>query len=237
MAPEFLQRVFEDPAALAAGAADLIAETLVGAITARGAASLVLAGGTTPVASYRALATARVDWARVAFFWGDERCVPPDDSASNYRMAREALLDPADVPLSSVHRIAGERPAADAAAGYERTLRQRFADTLPRFDLVLLGVGEDGHVASLFPGRPVPPEGRWVLAVEPPTEGPDRVSLSPAALAAARCICLLVSGAHKAAIVRRVLSGAAGELPAAAVAGRAERVIWMLDRSAAGQLV
>jgi 6-phosphogluconolactonase len=237
VAPDVVQRVFEDPAALAFGAAQLISDSLGRAIVERGRASFVLAGGGTPQATYRALADSSLDWSSVDLFQGDERCVPPDAPASNYRMVRETLLDPSSVPPANVWRIEGEKEPSEAASAYERRLRERFAGAdLPRFDLVLLGIGTDGHVASLFPGWSSTPD-RWVAAVEPPSPGPKRVTLELAPLAAARTVCLLVSGAHKAAIVDRVRSGAGDDLPAAAVVARAEAAIWLLDRAAATGVV
>lgn len=236
MAPEVTKHVFGGPGELALGAADWIAATLARTIAVRGEASLVLAGGSTPAATYSALAGLPVDWRAVRLYWGDERCVPPTESASNYRMARETLLDPAGVPADNVYRIEGERPSAEAADAYERLLRERFDGRLPSFDLVLLGVGTDGHVASLFPGQEERWNRRWVVAVDQPA-AVERVTLGLDLLAAARCLGLLVSGAGKAAIVQRLVAAPAGELPAAAVIERASSVVWLLDRQAAGSVV
>ena len=152
-------KIHPDPTSLARAAADHFVSLAVEAIAVRGRFAVVLSGGSTPKASYAVLATderaARVDWSRVYVFWGDERCVPPDHPDSNFRMARQALLDRVPIPSGNVHRMRGELDPAQAAADYQQALLRFFAissgDT-PSFDLILLGMGDDGHTASLFPG-------------------------------------------------------------------------------------
>jgi 6-phosphogluconolactonase len=229
--------------ALSAAAAARFAAAARAAVAARGRFAVALAGGQTPRALYALLAGAAgaaVPWPEVEVWFGDERCVPPDDAASNFRLAHETLLAHVAVPPAAVHRIRGELPAPAAADDYERALRAAFADGRT-FDVVLLGVGGDGHTASLFPGAPTLDESRrWAVAAEAPPSAPvtARVSLTLPALAAAREAWLLCAGAETRDAVRaarRALADpAAPRGPAARVRAR-ERTVWMLDRAAAGE--
>src|SRR5258705_2202986 len=196
------------------------------------------AGGSTPRDTYLRLGTealvSKVMWSRVHVLWGDERCVPPDDIESNYRMARETLLDRVPVPAANVHRIHGEDDPATAAGVYEATLR-----TLLRIDLFLLGLGEDGHTASLFPGgAAVHERTRWVMAARASAASLWRITLTPAVINAAAEVLFLVSGGAKAGILRRVLEGPRRpqELPAQAIAPANGRVRWCVDAAAAADL-
>lgn len=213
--------------------------------------AVALSGGSTPQGLYHRLAAepfrTRVEWPRVHAFWGDERCVPPDDPASNYRMAWQALLEHVPIPSEHIHRIRGEAKPVPAAEEYERTLRQFFgAPEGPpaprhgaRFDLVLLGLGPDGHTASLFPGDPAVLEvERWVLAVEAPILPPRRVTLTPVVLRAARQVMFLVFGKEKAPALRHALAAdiPAGRDPARAVLPSSGSVRWLVDRAAAASL-
>ena len=213
--PEF--QVLATPEDVARAAADQIAAALNA-----GARTLVLAGGNTPKRCYELLAGADVRWGRVTVLFGDERCVPPDDPDSNYLMARGALLD--RVSPASVHRIAGELGPDEAAAAYDPIV-----GALSPLDVVVLGVGEDGHMASLFPGHPELRATGWAVGVRnAPKPPPDRVSLTLPALRAARRVIVLATGAGKAgavALARR------GEVPSGMIAGAS----WLLDRTAAGQ--
>lgn len=218
---------FADAAALAEAAAALVAARLGEALAARARASIALAGGSTPRAMHQRLAGHALDWPRVRVYFGDERCVGPDDPASNHRMARESLLD--QVP-AEVHRIEGERPPDEAAARYADTL----APALP-LDVVVLGMGDDGHTASLFPDTPEPRPGALVIATRAPIAPHDRVTMTYGAIAAAQTRIILVSGAGKAARLAEVFAQlAAGQpvLPAARVAP----AIWMIDHAAASEL-
>lgn len=237
--------------ALMHAAAELWVAAAASAIGASGRFAVALSGGATPQRLYRLLAThpyaSGVDWSRVHAFWGDERGVPPDDPASNYRMAHEALLAAVPIPAENVHRIRGEDEPAAAAAAYERDLRETFAtpDGPPRlspgsrFDLVLLGLGEDGHTASLFPGAAALREpARWVRAVHPAAVPTARVTLTPAVINAAAEVVFLVSGGAKAATLRRVREGPyqLDALPAQIIAPRAGRLRWLVDADAAADL-
>lgn len=241
-------RIFPDQAALAAAAAAEVASRLAAA-AANGTATLVLAGGSTPRALYACLAAAhgaQVPWQRVDVFWGDERAVPLDDARSNYRMAREALLDALPIPPARIHPIdacAGGAPDAEyAAVAYEHELRAHFPPPArqPAFDLVLLGMGEDGHTASLFPGAPtLSQRTRWVLPAQAPpgVESHERVTLTLPALTAARAIFVVVAGAAKAAPLRRALAEAPSPAcPASLLRTGSAPVTWWLDQAAAGEL-
>jgi 6-phosphogluconolactonase len=189
---------------------------------------------------YALLATdpyaSRVDWSRLHVFWGDERCVPPEDPASNYRMAREALLSRLDLGPEQVHRIPTELEPERCAQAYEQILLRAF-DGHVRFDLLLLGIGSDGHTASLFPGSPALEEReRLVTAVSAPGGGPDRVTLTLPAFETARSGLFLASGAEKAEAVRAALGGGDSPPPAGRVRLREGRLVWLLDRAAASRL-
>jgi 6-phosphogluconolactonase len=237
-------------ALMEAGAACFVAAAGV-AIRAAGRFVVALAGGSTPKALYALLAGApwagRIEWPRVHFFWGDERCVPPDDRESNYRMTREALLAHVAIPEQNVHRIRGEDDPRLAAAAYERVLRETFATPVgpprhapgTRFDLVLLGMGDNGHTASLFPGLTAVREvERWVVAERVEEVGMWRVTLTPVVLNAAAEVVFLVSGAEKAPMLRRVLEGPRepDALPAQVVAPPDGRLRWLVDAPAAARL-
>jgi 6-phosphogluconolactonase len=215
------------------------------AIEQRGHFAVALAGGGTPAGLYRRLAQepqrGQVNWPRVWVFFGDERCVPPDNAESNYRMARETLL--ASVPLAeqNIHRVHGEKPAEQAAAQYAQELRAKLGPG-PSFDLVLLGMGEDGHTASLFPGMPaLAIRDEWVVASDVPVyvrPQVRRVTLTLPVLNAARQVLFLVAGGNKAGAVRAVLGEqeAAQPLPAALVRPEAGGLTWLLDRAAATEM-
>ena len=235
--------IYASPGDLARAAAALFAERAAGAVSARGRFTAALSGGRTPEALYTLLAKApfasQIPWARVHLFWGDERCVPPDHGESNYRLARERLLDHVPVPPENVYRIRGEMDPVDAAALYEGLLHDFFGqhgEPCPAFDVVLLGLGEDGHTASLFPGSPALRESlRRVSAQYVDAQKGWRITLTPPAINAARLAVFVVSGKGKAAAVREVLEGPfqPGTLPAQAVRPSSGELRWMLDRDAA----
>ena len=236
-------RILDTETELADAAAQLFVERAKQAIGARGVYTVALSGGSTPKAMYESLArpeyASAVDWLRVQLFWGDERCVAPDHADSNYRMAKEALVDHIPIPLSNVHRMQGELEPGIAASNYERALADVFGETTPRFDLLLLGLGENGHVASLFPHQAVLAEytrhvaGVWVEAVKM-----SRITLTAPVINAAALVLFVVAGARKAAVVHRVLEGARdpAAIPAQIVSPLNGEVVWMIDRAAAAQL-
>jgi 6-phosphogluconolactonase len=217
----------------AAAAAAIIAD----AVSRHGRCSLVLSGGRTPRALYELLASTyrdQIPWAAVHLFWGDERYVDPTDAASNYRMARESLLDHVPVPDRNVHPMPTGLASPEAAAReYERDIR---AGAGSPFDLVLLGMGDEGHTASLFPHSTALEETeRWVVAVTVPAEPPTRLTLTLPPITAADRIFVLVSGRAKAPALARVLDPASAprDYPAAALRSARGRVTWWIDRDAA----
>lgn len=230
--------VAADADALAIRAAARLADAMGRAIEARGRAVVFLSGGGTPRATYARLARdgGGLDWSRVHLAFGDERCVPPDDPRSNFRMVRDTLLAHVPIPATQVHRIAGEDPPAYAAADYERRLRALLRDDRP--DLVLLGLGEDGHTASLFPGqRAIHEPEHWAVAEEIAELAAWRVTITPPLINRAREIVFLVSGAAKADALRATLdpAGSAAQLPARAIRPDSGRVDWLVDEAARGE--
>jgi 6-phosphogluconolactonase len=218
--------VVEDEREVAA----VVAERLARA--AREGGNVVLTGGKTPEQAYKEAAKRAPDWSSADLWWGDERCVPPDDEKSNYGMAKRTLLDRLERAPRSVHRIKGELGKDEAAADYEREL----GDT--QLDLLLLGVGPDGHVASLFPNAPTLRQRKRVLPAEPRLEPfVDRVTLSLPALRSAREIVFLLSGESKAdAAARAFAADPSPDTPASLVRARGGRTVAILDRAAGAKL-
>ncbi len=232
-------RVFESPEALSASAAGMIAR-LCREAEPRGRFAMALAGGETPRRTYQLLAEPplrdEVPWEIVHVFWGDERAVQPSDRRSNERMAREALLDRVPIPREQIHPIRCFPDARDAAWSYEAQLR-RFFQGPPRFDIALLGLGADGHTASLMPGSHALEEReRWTAVVQ--AYPLDRVTLTAPALDQAARIVFLVSGYAKARALHGVLEGppAPHRLPAQLIRPAGGELDWLVDRDAASQL-
>jgi 6-phosphogluconolactonase len=229
-------------------AADRIVALAGAAITAHGRFDWALAGGSTPAALYRLLTEpdyrGRLDWSKVHFFWGDERCVPPDDAESNYRMARRAMLDDLAPPPRNVHRLEGELAPPLAADRYQAELERHFfsapaEDVPPPFDLILLGMGADGHTASLFPGTAgLDEKRRWVLANRIESLGTTRLTLTFPVINAAAHVLFLVSGTDKAERLAQVLSPAphAAPFPAQRVRPHGGDPEWFVDAAAAARL-
>jgi 6-phosphogluconolactonase len=234
-------RVYEDPDTLAAAAAVEVVQCLATATGQRRSASLVLAGGSTPKGLYHRLAAAHRDdlpWHEVDVDWGDERWVPHGDPRSNYRMARESMLDALPVDPARVHPMPVAGTPAAAASAYERTLRSHVASGWPRFDLVLLGVGADGHTASLFPLAPALDEARrWVTEATAPDEPRVRLTLTLPVITSAATIFLLATGASKAEAIRRAMvDDPDSGCPASLVRHARGRVVWWLDADASARL-
>ncbi|MGD1148853.1 MAG: 6-phosphogluconolactonase [Thermoanaerobaculaceae bacterium] len=242
--------IFKNSDDLGKHAADLVARAVRGAVRVRGRAMLALAGGSTPEKTYMVLAqpgrSSRIDWAHTNLFFGDERFVRPDDPASNFAMVRRALLAAIPVPAGHAFPVPTQLPtAATAAAEYAATIARAFgiADDrdLPRFDLILLGLGDDGHTASLFPGAPsLRVTDRWVVASPPGTLPPpvERITLTFPVLNAAREILFLVSGRNKAEALHDVLEGQPNceARPAAGVRPADGTLAWLVDEAAASRL-
>jgi 6-phosphogluconolactonase len=243
--------IFPDDAALTTAAAERFVAAAAASIDANETFSVALSGGSTPRALFSLLASpayaSRVSWPAVHFFWGDERCVGPADEESNYRMACETLLDHVPARAANIHRIRGEDDPMAAAERYERELRAAFdtptgpARSAPgtRFDLTLLGLGSNGHTASLFPHlQAVHEQTRWVMAENVEAVRMWRITLTPAIMNQSAEILFLVAGKEKAAILRRVLYGAreTDELPAQAIEPVDGRIRWMVDAAAASEL-
>jgi 6-phosphogluconolactonase len=239
-------RKLTTPQELFEAAAEEVVRAANQAVAQRGRFTLSLSGGSTPKNLYTLLATnarTSLPWDRTYFFWSDERHVPPSDPESNYRMAEEAMLSKVPVAASNVFRVPTENPdAAAAAEAYEQTLRKFFtveAGQLPRFDLILLGMGPDGHTASLFPETAALRErSRLVVANWVEKLKTSRITFTLPLLNAARCVAFLVSGTDKASVLHEVLEGnAPGEqYPAKLVRPADGKLIWFLDRAAASGL-
>ena len=239
-------RTLTTPQELFAAAAEEVVTATTEAIADQGRFTIALSGGSTPKSLFNLLATnarTALPWDRMFFFWGDERHVPPTDPDSNYRMADEAMLSKVPVPPGNVFRFAAENPDAAAVAdAYETTLRKFFKlepGQTPQFDLILLGMGPDGHTASLFPGTPALQEkSRLVVANWVEKLKTHRLTLTLPVLNAARCVMFLVSGTDKSTALRAVLEGdaPAEQYPAKLVKPTSGDLIWMVDRAAASEL-
>ncbi|MGA2510305.1 MAG: 6-phosphogluconolactonase [Candidatus Acidiferrales bacterium] len=238
-------RVFADIDALSRAALDEVLCAMDDAVKQRGRFAIALSGGRTPAKLYQLWAesdhrNARTPWDRVHLFWGDERYVPRMDLLSNYRMTREALIAHVPIPEGNCHAMPGPDDFATpeaAAEGYESELREFFGPGAPAFDIQLLGLGIEGHTASLFPGAPALEEKeRWVMAIEAPVRPPQRLTLTPVVLNQGRNTLFLAAGADK----REILSALRAESesrPSQYPAGRirpAGRVLWFVDEAALG---
>ena len=227
-----IKTIFADPKELARGAAEFFVAQLP--------ETVALSGGSTPKLMFQILAEQfrdDVPWESIQFFWSDERHVPPDHPESNYRMANEALLSHVAVSANNIHRIHSENPnAADAAAEYEKTIIAVTKQPLPRLDLIFLGLGTDGHTASIFPGSEVLHETKHIVAA-PYVEKfkSHRITMTLPLINNGSSVVFLVSGAEKAEIVREVLEGE-NNYPAQAVKPTQGELIWMLDKEAAAHL-
>ncbi|MFQ5701100.1 MAG: 6-phosphogluconolactonase [Acidobacteriota bacterium] len=235
--------ICKDPEDLARHAAGLFVGYAGRALGSRGRFRVALSGGRTPRRMYAALTLehviSQIVWPAVQLFFSDERCVPPDDDRSNYRMAHEALLSKLPIPEENIHRMRGELEDPDAAArAYEEELRREFAPGEVALDLVMLGMGADGHTASLFPGEPASKETDRLVTAARPAGGPARLTLTFPAINAARAVMILVSGEGKAEIARRVLGAEtrAEEVPIQSVRPADGEVVWLLDAAAASKL-
>ncbi len=238
--------ILSDADELASRAAQLIFDRSQEALARNNSFTVALSGGSTPKRLYELLAKPkalpfRLPWEQIHFFWSDERPVGPDHQDSNYRMTNDALLRHVELPRGHVHRIQGELPSAEEAAkAYEAELRSHFnlaADELPRFDLILLGLGEDGHTASIFPDTDALNETRRLVSA-PWVEKLNsyRITMTLPVLNNAATIVFLVSGEAKASMVYQVLEGEPSQFPAQAVQPTNGDLIWIIDKPAAAKL-
>lgn len=240
-------RAFDDVEQLAEAAATLFVELAVEAVRCRGRFVVSLSGGSTPRAIYRLLRESpyatRMPWAYTHLFWGDERVVSPDNPESNYGDVKRILLDQAPIPAANIHRICGECDPGLAAEAYARELAS-LADAgaaWPAFDLALMGLGEDGHTASLFPASAIGfdyPAPVAVVTAEYAGRPAQRITLTPSVFSSARCVIFLVTGANKAAALAATLSEHADPLrwPARRIQPKHGNAAWWADRAAMGQL-
>lgn len=233
-------RIFDSLSELSQAAAEEFVSQAASAVKKTGRFSVALSGGSTPRGLFSLLASGdlpSIPWDKIYFFWGDERHVPPDHPQSNYRVANELLLSKVSVPRENIFRIEAEDPADEAAQAYEQTIRDFFKaqEEVPRFDLILLGIGPEGHTASLFPGTGALQEKeRLVVANWVEKLKAHRVTMTLPLLNHAACNVFLVSGADKAEAVQGVFAGQA--LPAGLVRPKLGRLLWLVDREAAGGL-
>jgi 6-phosphogluconolactonase len=232
-------KVLPDPNAIAHEAAERIVALAQASIRLRDGFAISLSGGSTPKALYELLATAvfrdRIDWTKVEVFFGDERCVPPDHHDSNYRMAREAMLSKVPIPGDNIYRIRGEIEPEKAAIEYGQMLKEKFADGGP--DLVLLGMGDDGHTASLFPGTEALKETKHrCVSVYVKKFDAWRVTMTAPFINRADNVIVLVAGVSKAPVAQQVLEGPPDpqRLPIQLIQPASGKVTWLMDVAAAG---
>ncbi len=233
-------RRYADANQLAHAGAELFVTLSKPAIAEQGRFIVALSGGSTPKALYQLLArepyASQIEWAHVHIFWGDERCVPPDHPDSNYRMTREALLQYVPLLTENIHSLHGDIDPAQASAEYEQQLRMFFGNGLPVFDLILLGMGDDGHTASLFPGTAaIHEQNRWVIGHYIEKLESWRLTLTPPVINAAENIAFLVAGKSKAERLREVLKGPflPDVLPSQMIKPTNGYLFWMVDEEAA----
>lgn len=233
------KEVFADERAAAAACAERMERILSMRLGETERVAIAVSGGTTPKAMFETLRASRIDWGRVHWFWVDERCVAADDPGSNYGMTREAILDPAKIPEANIHRIQGERGPQLAAERYAEELRAFFGlgeGQFPEFDIVHLGMGEEGHTGSLFPGEPMIADLKnLTAAVSAPKAPHERATLLPRVIQAARHVLPLAAGAEKAWAAGKVFGTEYDPLhwPAQMVMRETRDVCWFLDRAAA----
>jgi len=236
-------QVLPDLESVSRAAAELLVKQALEAISERGLFSLVLSGGETPRRMYELLSKEafrdRLPWEQVHVFWGDERCVPSDDPRSNEHMVRQALLDHVSIPATQIHPIHCTRPHRGTAEEYQAVIRAFFKDRQPRFDLILLGLGGDGHTASLFPKTNVLDERAcWVAELYVDGQDFHRVTLTVPIINQAAMVAFLVVGGSKARVLQEVLEGPFDpyRLPAQLIHPASGKMIWLVDEEAAASL-
>jgi len=237
--------IYPDIQTLSTEAAQFIVRLANEAIVSHGRFTIALSGGSTPKATYSLLGSepyrSQIDWTQVEIFWSDERCVPPDDKESNYALAQQVLLSNIPIPTNQIHRMPADTSDRDTASqAYEREMQRTFStDSIPNFDLIQLGMGPEGHTASLFPHQEsLHEQQRLVMPVNVPKPPPPRLTFTPPLLNAAKHVLFLVAGSEKADALKAVLEGEyePDEYPAQIVRPVNGDGTWMLDTSAAGKL-
>jgi len=235
-----LNKIYQNMNELCVAGANLFVEEAQKAIVARGRFSVALSGGSTPRRLFEEIAKKewheKLDWQRIFVFWGDERFVPADDAQSNQKMARESLLRYVPIPEENIFPIPFTETPTESAEKYEAVLKQFFPDSWPQIDLILLGLGPDGHTASLFPGSNALDEAtRWVCPSKTKVPGPERITLTFPVLNRAGLVCFMVTGKEKAEMVKQILKPVSTELiyPAQRIQPLTGRLIWLLDQAAA----
>ncbi len=238
-------QVYPNAEGIIKAGANLFMDLASTAISDRGSFSVVLSGGATPRPLFEFLAVDKsadlLDWSRIHFYWGDERTVLPDNPESNYRQAYQFLLGPRLIPPGNIHRIKGELDPVKAASLYQKEISNLLLESPPSFDMIFLGMGGDGHTASLFPGTKVasnPGEYQWVAANQVPQQDTWRITFTPQLINAARTIIFLVSGQKKAETLKRVLEGPflPETYPAQLIKPDHGNLIWLVDQAAASNL-
>jgi 6-phosphogluconolactonase len=237
-------KISSDKNKLILESAAYIADLIEKSIKEKDRCTFVLSGGSTPKDLYETLASEKyravIDWSKVHVFWGDERCVPPDHPDSNYRMAKEALIDHVDIPQENVYRIPAEKEPVEAAREYEETIKKIVGGStqFPVFDIILLGIGEDGHTASLFPGTMALEEKkRWVTEVFVPKFDAYRISLTLPVINNGKNIIFLVAGEAKSDVVNQVYNRIDTTSPSAQVDPINGNLVYLLDKSASAKVV
>jgi len=236
--------VLPDLEALSRRAAEIFVAVSKNSIARKKRFAVAISGGSTPRRMYTLLGSLgyreRVEWPRVHFFWADERCVPKEDEASNFKSAFDALLSKIDLPEKNIHRVKGEEPPDKAASDYEKEIRRFFGESeIPVFDLIFLGIGEDGHTASLFPGsKSIEETVRLAIPVYLEKPGKNRVTLTLPVLNHAGEVLFLAAGSSKAAVVSEILEDGEKKkrFPAGLVHPAPEKMTWLIDQEAAGKL-
>lgn len=241
MKPEI--KISSDKNKLIQESAAYIAGLIKKSIKEKDRCTFVLSGGSTPKSLYETLASEKyremIEWSKVHLFWGDERCVPPDHPDSNYRMAKEALIDHIDIPQRNVFRIPAEQEPGEAAREYEETIKKNVGGSMqfPVFDIILLGIGEDGHTASLFPGTGALKEKqRWVSEVYVPQLDAYRITLSLPVINNGRDVIFLVAGESKADVVRKIINGIDTTSPSAQVDPINGNLFYFIDKPASEEI-
>ncbi len=233
-------RIHSDSESLGRAAALALVDVVRQTLETNDHFSIALSGGATPLVLYGLLAgefASRFPWDRVHFYWGDERYVSHDDPQSNFRVFRESVMSTVRIPLENIHPMSTSRSDPDdGARDYEALLRNKFGGDWPRFNVILLGMGKDGHIASLFPGSAALDEKtRWVVSVRADAEPPVRLTLTPPVMNAASNVWFIVSGSEKAGILKRVMTGPPDprRFPASAVRLAKGGIVWWVDEDAA----